>query len=207
MASSTFVLRAIICYGYTLYSPTHHPRRVENKVGHFMNYILALGTVSKCSEQIRVTLMEQQCTTCIVWNSAPNLDARAEAREEPRLLASREQPTGGLRQGQATNPLWPPLEVTLRHYLLRKKLYGMPRQCVSGLQKAARGENRFEKIPGLEGSLKHSDGGKGLHFTSQLTSHRRFNAAVTLKKVSIKKEPLHGTSDLRAGKKGQKNTL
>lgn len=63
----------------------------------------------------------------------------------------------------------------------------MPGQCVSWLQKAAWGENRFEKSPGLESSLKHRDGGKGLHFASQLTSHCRFNAAVTLKKVSIKK--------------------
>ncbi len=145
MASSTFVLRAIICYVYTLYSPTHHPRRVENKVGHFMNYILALGTVSKCSEQIRVTLMEQQCTTCIVWNSAPNLDARAEAREEPRLPASREQPTGGLRQGQATNPLWPPLEVTLRHYLLRKKaLWDAKSVCIRASKSRLGGESFWE---------------------------------------------------------------
>lgn len=62
----------------------------------------------------------------------------------------------------------------------------MPRRCVSGLQKAARRENRFEKSPGLEGSLKHSGAGKGLHFASQLTSHRRFNTAITLRKVSIK---------------------
>jgi len=47
----------------------------------------------------------------------------------------------------------------------------MPRQCVSGLQKATQGgENRFEKSSGLEGSLKHRDGGKGLHCASQLTS-------------------------------------
>lgn len=52
--------------------------------------------------------------------------------------------------------------------------------------KSRPGENRFEKSPGLEGSLKHSGAGKGLHFASQLTSHRRFNAAITLRKVSIK---------------------
>lgn len=83
-----------------------------------------------------------------------------------------------------SDPLWRwPYDITC----CVKKLYGTPGQCVSGLQKAAQGENRFEKSPGLEGSLKHRDGGKGLRFASQLTSHRRFNAAVTLKKVSIKK--------------------
>lgn len=57
--------------------------------------------------------------------------ARAEAREEPRLLASQERPTGGLRQGQVTHPLRPPLEVTLRHYLLRKKaLYEAKTVCI-----------------------------------------------------------------------------
>ncbi len=98
-----------------------------------------------------------------------------------------------------SDPLWRwPCDITC----CAKKLYGMPRQCVSGLQKAARGENRFEKIPGLEGSLKHSDGGKGLHFTSQLTSHRRFNAAVTLKKVCIKKGTSPWDFRLKSWKKG-----
>lgn len=104
-----------------------------------------------------------------------------------------------------SHPLWRwPCDITC----CVKKLYGTPRQCVSGLQKAARGENRFEKSPGLEGSLKHRDGGKGLHFASQLTSHRRFNAAVTLKKVSIKKGSSPWDFRLKSGgKRPEKHAL
>lgn len=183
-----------------LYSSTHHPRSVENKVGNFMNYILALGTLSKCSEQIRVTLMEQQCATCMVWNSAPNLEQRPGKNRSFLLPESGPQVASGKdRPHILSDPLWRwPCDITC----CIKKLYGMPRQCVSRLQKATLGENRFEKSPGLEGSLKHRDGGKGLHFASQLTS--RFNAAVTLKKVSIKKATSPWDFRLKSGKGGGK---
>lgn len=195
-------LRVIIHHVYSLYSSTHHPRRVENKVGNFMNYILALGTLSKCSEQIRVTLMEQQCATCMVWNSAPNLEKRPGKNRSFLLPESGPQVASGKdRPHILSDPLWRwPCDITC----CIKKLYGMPRQCVSRLQKATLGENRFEKSPGLEGSLKHRDGGKGLHFASQLTS--RFNAAVTLKKVSIKKATSPWDFRLKSGKGGGKKT-
>lgn len=88
----------------------------------------------------------------------------AEAREESQLPASWERPTGGLRQGQATHPLRPPLEVTLWHYLLYKNaLWDAKAVCIKDSKSHPGGESFWEK-PRFRGLFETQRWWKGSAF-------------------------------------------